>query len=104
MERGSSWGDRIERPILLPPPGDQTGLSQVGKVSGGRRLRDLEDRHEIADAQLAPTKEVQNTQPQRIRERFEHPVNGGPWHIRIGELEFRRSMRVNGESESQAGR
>lgn len=47
MERGPTRRDRIERAVLLPPPGDETGLPEVGEMPRGGRLRDFQHVHEV---------------------------------------------------------
>lgn len=51
MQTGSS-GQTIIHPDSLPPVIDKTGITQISQVAGDRRLREMEDRHQVADTQF----------------------------------------------------
>jgi hypothetical protein len=54
---------------------DETRVAELAEMARGRRLRDVEDLHEIADAQLALAEDVQDAQSRPIGEGLEQRVD-----------------------------
>ena len=61
-------------PLAVPPARDEAGASQVRQVARNLRLRLVENRHEVTDAQLAERQEIQYAQPGRVAERLEKRI------------------------------
>ena len=73
-------------PQAVLPRLNQACASEVSQMSRNLWLGATHDGHEIADARLAPTEQVQDAQSRSIRERSEHEINAigyGQKHIRI---------------------
>jgi hypothetical protein len=52
----------VIRPESLPSSSNQTRLAQIRQVLGNGRLRQIKDIHQIANAQVASPKQVQDSQ------------------------------------------
>lgn len=73
-------GQPVMREVRVPLRGDQPGLAEICQVSGYRRLRDVEDFDEVADAHLGHDQQVQKPNPRRISEAAENRVElVEPW-------------------------
>jgi hypothetical protein len=69
---GQSEG--VETPKAVPARCDEPGASELAQVPRSRRLGDIQDLHQIADAELAIAKEVQDAQPGPIGESLEERI------------------------------
>lgn len=67
----------IEDPQSLLLSFDEPSRTQMSKMPRGGGLRDTQELHEVADAEVSLVKEVQDTQPSRIREGLEQARWGG---------------------------
>jgi hypothetical protein len=62
-------------PQAVFPCGDQARPPQVSKMTRGGRLRNLENLHQVPDAQLSIQEEVENAQPGGIGESPKHQID-----------------------------
>lgn len=76
MQVAGRLGQAVVVPGALLPGLHQTRPLQVGQVPRDRRLRQLQDLEEVADAQIAVPQQVHNPQPRRVGEGFEELVGG----------------------------
>ena len=58
----------VVHPFALAPGRDQAVPPEIGEMPGDRWLRHVEDRHEMADADLAAGEEIKNPEPGGVRE------------------------------------
>jgi hypothetical protein len=67
--RGRRQG--VVHPEPFAPRGDEPGAAQVGEVSRGLGLRDLQRVVDVADADLARHQQAQDAESRRVRQRLE---------------------------------
>lgn len=67
-------GKTIVRELQVAFDFDETHSAQIGEMAGHSRLWKLENLHDIADTELARSKEAQDSDPRRIGKAFEHPI------------------------------
>jgi hypothetical protein len=85
----SGRGQRIVHPLRLLASDDEPRTAQVCQVAGRRWLGHVEDRHNMAYAQFADFKQMQDSQPRLVGERPEYCFRGRwrgvSFHICISE-------------------
>ncbi len=72
MELGFGGLQSVVVPQAVSPCCDETCPPQVGKMTRGGRLGNLENLHQVPYAQLSIQKQMKNAQPRRIGERAKH--------------------------------
>jgi len=72
MKRVPRSGERVEAPEPLLTHFHEPRSPEVSKVARGLRLRDPENVHDVADAELPTEEEVEDPDPRAIGTRPEH--------------------------------
>jgi len=75
MEGGFRRAEPIEGPEPLFADIDEPRPVKVAQVAGHARLRHLEDRHDVANAELSVLQEMKEPEPRAVGERAEHPLD-----------------------------
>ena len=76
MERPVRFAHPVVDPLAITPRLDQPRPAEVGQVPRDLGLRQVQDPHEVTDANLAVAAEqIHNPQPGPVGERPEHEIN-----------------------------
>ena len=75
MEGGLRLAEPVEAPEPLLAYLDQPCPMEVAKVARNSRLRQLQNRHDVAHAHLSVLQEMQDSEPRTVREGAEHPLD-----------------------------
>ena len=76
--------EAVMHPEALLARSDEPGLAKMGEMARRGRLRDVERRVDIADADLARREQAENPAPRFVGERREHVIQRH-FHIRLDE-------------------
>lgn len=73
---GRFWrAEPVKGPEPLLADVNESSPVQVAQVTGHARLRHLEDRHDVADAELSVLQEMKEPEARAVGERAKHPLD-----------------------------
>lgn len=75
MKRRLCFFQLIEAPFSVSAGHDEARSTEVRQMARGSRLRNIEDVHQIPDAQFALREQMQNAQPCAVGESSKHQIN-----------------------------
>ena len=75
MKRGTGAGELVVRPQTLFSFHDQSGAAEISKMTGCGGLRNAQDAHDVANAELARQKQMKYAQSRGVGEGAEHTID-----------------------------